>query len=755
MRARQKVSRAGVELIKSFEGLRSTAARLPDGRWTLGYGHTFSAREGARVTQEDADALLRFDLLPIVDAINNAILVPINQNQFDALVSFCFNIGVDNFAQSSVLKCINEGRMTEAALAMDSWRSAEFNGQTYVLAPLIRRRAAEKNLFLTPEESAGNAPSLLVRPTLDTAPVADARPSELNAPDRGGVLSAYPMGQPGLSPYAQPIPQAPQITPPPAPAPERQVIDLGSFTPRAVEMPLSPYANPVRSAPETVVESLPDGFVPSAVRPVPAPDAEPQMSPAVQAALARAQEEQRLREDAGRQAAAFAAQQELAREQDRQDRERIERLRAEQVRLDQEAYERGRQERERIERERLAREGAETAARLEQARLEQERLERERAEQARLDQEARDRAQREQEERDRAEAARLEQARLEQARLEQERIASEAAAQATAPSSDDAEKARKAEAAAALMRLYSPYGGGALGRPLAAVPAPQPVAAPAPDVVATPAPAFMPYTPQPVAQEFTNQSVIAPASAESAPIEATAPVVEAVPEPVVTPEPVVEESNVVDFTPVASPRTMPPPTITALNPYGLRTAQPEPAPVEANVVPDVVEVPRPQAVDLSATPTFAPQPAPAEPVHWREQLQRPLPENYQTPDAGEQASLINPPASHFESLYHDDNEEWTMDGGRIAVASEDHDHDHPSVWNMILNTFWMLFISAIGLGCLGVAAAAFTKSHDPNVIRNGFLSDYTNLSLLFAVFGILFVSISVWLIMKRLGGLKD
>ncbi|MEI9904960.1 MAG: lysozyme [Asticcacaulis sp.] len=80
MRARQKVSRAGVELIKSFEGLRSVAARLPDGRWTLGYGHTFSAREGARVTQEDADALLRFDLLPIVDTINNLILVPINQN---------------------------------------------------------------------------------------------------------------------------------------------------------------------------------------------------------------------------------------------------------------------------------------------------------------------------------------------------------------------------------------------------------------------------------------------------------------------------------------------------------------------------------------------------------------------------------------------------------------------------------------------------------------------------------------------------
>ena len=121
MRARLKVSRAGIELIKSFEGLRQTATRLPDGRWTLGYGHTFSAREGARVTQEDADALLRFDLLPIVDAVNNLVLVPLNQNQFDALVSFCFNIGVDNFAVSTVLKRLNEGKPAEAAQAMDAW----------------------------------------------------------------------------------------------------------------------------------------------------------------------------------------------------------------------------------------------------------------------------------------------------------------------------------------------------------------------------------------------------------------------------------------------------------------------------------------------------------------------------------------------------------------------------------------------------------------------------------------------------------
>ncbi|MEI9904964.1 MAG: hypothetical protein WDN06_14115 [Asticcacaulis sp.] len=132
-------------------------------------------------------------------------------------------------------------------------------------------------------------------------------------------------------------------------------------------------------------------------------------------------------------------------------------------------------------------------------------------------------------------------------------------------------------------------------------------------------------------------------------------------------------------------------------------------------------------------------------------MQRPLPDNYQAADGQpEQASLIDQPTTHFESLYTGDNEEWTMDGGRIAVAADESHHEPTSWWRMMLDTFWMIFISIIGLGCLGVAAAAFTKSHDPVVIRNGFLSDYTHLSLVFAVFGILFVSISVWLIMKRL-----
>jgi len=741
MRARLKVSKAGIELIKSFEGLRQTAARLPDGRWTLGYGHTFSAREGARVTQEDADALLRFDLLPIVDAVNNVVLVPLNQNQFDALVSFCFNIGVDNFAQSTVLKRVNEGRMTEAALAMDSWRSAEFNGQTYVLAPLIRRRAAEKNLFLTPEETAGNAPTLLVRPVEDMQGEATQTPAEVQAPDRGGILSAYPVGQP------EPAPQpAPQTYPSQIPLPYA-----------------SPYANPIPAAAQREVIDL-NAFTPRPVETAPVAD-EPVMSAETQAALARAHEEQRLREEAQRQAESLAAAQaaEAARiqeeqrqaalraeqarlEQERLERERLERehqdrlqaerdrieqMRQEQLRLEQERQERERLERERIEREqaetaRLERERAEQArleqARLEQARLELERVERERAEQIRLEQE---RAERERQERD---------------RLQREEQARAAAAAAPAPVSDeDAEKQRKAEAAAALMRLYSPYGGGALGRPLGSfAPKPAPVAPPAPSEPVI-VPDVKPHAESEPAQEFTNQSLIAPSATESEPIEDSR--AEA--------QPAESKPVVVPFAPVQSPSNMPPPVITALNPYA-RPLTPD----------EVVEVPRPAPVDLAKNKTApAPQPVvtPAVAPHWREQLQRPLPQDYRPPEEAapeHQPSLLQSAQAARYDAYDEDNADWSMDG-RIAVTSDEVHVEHRSWWSMLTSTLKWVFISLIGMGSLGVAAASYWKSRDPTVIRNGFFHDYMTLSVITAAVGILCVSISVWLIMRRLGGLKD
>lgn len=199
MRPRQKVTRAGIQLIAAFEGLRRRAARLPDGRWTIGYGHTLSAREGAEVSQEDAEALLHFDLLPIAEAVNSLVYTPLTQNQFDALTAFAYNVGIDQFRASEVLRRVNEGRLTEAACALDLWRKADLNGDPVILDALIRRRAAEKALFLTPPDGFVPTPTPLVRPTVDAslAPaLPQSRPAEIDVPMDGALAEVHRRADP-------------------------------------------------------------------------------------------------------------------------------------------------------------------------------------------------------------------------------------------------------------------------------------------------------------------------------------------------------------------------------------------------------------------------------------------------------------------------------------------------------------------------------------------------------------------------------
>ena len=168
MLSRHRVSRGSLELLKRFEGYRRTAAQLPDGRWTIGYGHTLTAREGADVSETDAEALLLYDLIAVAHVVNEYTFAPITQNQFDALCSFAFNIGLDNFRRSQVLKRLNAGAVVQAACAMELWRKADFEGERIVIDALVRRRAAEKALFLTPAGDAWvPAPSALLRPVID------------------------------------------------------------------------------------------------------------------------------------------------------------------------------------------------------------------------------------------------------------------------------------------------------------------------------------------------------------------------------------------------------------------------------------------------------------------------------------------------------------------------------------------------------------------------------------------------------------
>jgi lysozyme len=213
---RHRISRAGIELIKGFEGLRRKAARLPSGRWTIGYGHTASAREGAEVSAEDAEALLLYDLLRVGEAVRDAVKIPLRQNEFDALVAFAHNVGVDTFRESEVLRRVNENRLTEAACEIDLWRRAALDGGPVVLDALIRRRAAEKALFLSGVVSL--SPTPLLRPNLD--PVAAAalpttRPIEIETSLEGDVAEVRRVGPPDAPtprPTSFPAPQLAPVT---------------------------------------------------------------------------------------------------------------------------------------------------------------------------------------------------------------------------------------------------------------------------------------------------------------------------------------------------------------------------------------------------------------------------------------------------------------------------------------------------------------------------------------------------------------
>ncbi len=194
IKPRYQVSLAAIDLIKRFEGYHRRAVQSPDGRWTIGHGHTQTAREGAVVSEDDAEALLIYDLRQVAAAIEQAVFTPLTQNQFDALASFVFNIGIENFRHSTVLRRVNQGDLLGAAFALDIWRKADFEGERIVVDALVRRRAAEKALFLTPQGGWIPAPSPIIEPKADDDPVVRAEdaspPAGFEADDLSPVQRA-------------------------------------------------------------------------------------------------------------------------------------------------------------------------------------------------------------------------------------------------------------------------------------------------------------------------------------------------------------------------------------------------------------------------------------------------------------------------------------------------------------------------------------------------------------------------------------
>ncbi|MFB9156477.1 lysozyme [Chromobacterium violaceum] len=142
-----KTNAAGISLIKQFEGVRLAAYQDMVGVWTIGYGHTGpDVKAGLAITQQQADQLLAADLEKFETGVRKAVIVPLNANQFSALVSFSYNLGLGNLRSSTLLRLLNKGDYDGAAAQFPRWNRA--GGQA--VAGLTRRRKAEQALFLTP-----------------------------------------------------------------------------------------------------------------------------------------------------------------------------------------------------------------------------------------------------------------------------------------------------------------------------------------------------------------------------------------------------------------------------------------------------------------------------------------------------------------------------------------------------------------------------------------------------------------------------
>ncbi|WP_208439167.1 lysozyme [Bartonella quintana] len=144
----RKISQEGLALIKQWEGLRLNAYQDAVGLWTIGYGHTSDAgkpsvRKGMKITEKQAAEFLCQDLQQFENAVEQAVTVPLTDEQFAALVSFCYNVGTTAFCNSMLLKKLNKGDYEAVPVELQKWTKA--GGKR--LQGLVNRRAAEAGLW--------------------------------------------------------------------------------------------------------------------------------------------------------------------------------------------------------------------------------------------------------------------------------------------------------------------------------------------------------------------------------------------------------------------------------------------------------------------------------------------------------------------------------------------------------------------------------------------------------------------------------
>lgn len=153
----RNVNQAAIDLIKEFEGFRANAYHDAVGVWTIGYGHTSRAGEpkvkpGMRITRAEGERILKKDVAKFAAGVERVLgddADKLNDNQFGAIVSFAYNVGIGNLKRSSVLKAIRRGDLDAVPAKLKLWNKA--GGK--VLNGLVRRRKAEGELFIRPVKS--------------------------------------------------------------------------------------------------------------------------------------------------------------------------------------------------------------------------------------------------------------------------------------------------------------------------------------------------------------------------------------------------------------------------------------------------------------------------------------------------------------------------------------------------------------------------------------------------------------------------
>ena len=137
------ISDKGTNLIREFEGFRSHAYQDIGGVWTIGYGHTKNVHEGDIISSAQAEALLVKELKQYENYVNDLVEVPLFKYQFDALVSWTYNLGPTNLKNSTMLVLLNKGRYDLVPDEMRKWNKV--NGT--VVEGLVVRRDKEARLF--------------------------------------------------------------------------------------------------------------------------------------------------------------------------------------------------------------------------------------------------------------------------------------------------------------------------------------------------------------------------------------------------------------------------------------------------------------------------------------------------------------------------------------------------------------------------------------------------------------------------------